>query len=147
MKRCPKLAAMLAGVLLCVGSAFGAVSGIASGGIVFMSGGVGETERQEMTARESEFDLTVWAALKGSCAFVVPDWIWVNDDQGVRVFEVAPEGPLTYLHVGPGRYTVGASFRGVIETRRVTISAVGRRNVYFYWSSAEDVGPARSNAR
>ena len=147
MKRRMTLAAVLVGALLCAGSAYGAASGIATGGVVFMSGGVGETERQEMTVRESEFDLTIWTALKGSCAFVVPERLWVTDAKGKAVFELEPEGPITYLHLGPGRYSVNANYAGVTVTHPVTIPAVGRRNVYFYWSSADDVGPARSNAR
>jgi len=147
MKGRMTLAATLAGALACAGGAFGAVSGIAAGGVVFMSGGIGETERQEMLARETEFDLTIWAALKGSCAFVVPERLWIDDAKGKAVFEIEPEGPITYLHLGPGRYRVNASYSGVTATQAVTIPVVGRRNVYFYWSSAEDVGPARSNAR
>jgi hypothetical protein len=142
-----KLAASLVAALLWAGCAHAAVSGIASGGVVFMSGGIGETERQEMLTRESEFDLTIWTALKGSCAFVVSERLWITDAQGKAVFEMEPEGPITYLHLGPGRYTVTATYDGVIASQAVTIPAVGRRNVFFYWSSAQDVGPARTNPR
>ncbi|MCU0898605.1 MAG: hypothetical protein MUC55_14075 [Burkholderiales bacterium] len=142
-----KPAATLVATLVGVGCAHAAVSGIAAGGVVFMSGGIGETERQEMLARESEFDLTIWTALKGSCAFVVPERLWITDAKGKAVFEMEPEGPITYLHLGPGRFSVNAMYSGVTVTQPVTIPAVGRRNVFFYWSSAADVGPARANPR
>lgn len=142
-----KLAALLFATLAGVGCAHAAVSGIASGGVVFMSGGIGETERQEMLARESEFDLTIWTALKGSCAFIVPERLWITDAKGKAVFEMEPDGPITYLHLGPGRYTVTATYEGVIASQAVTIPAVGRRNVFFYWSSAADVGPTRATPR
>jgi len=142
-----KLVASLVATLAGVGCAHAAVSGIASGGVVFMSGGIGETERQEMLARESEFDLTIWTALKGSCAFIVPERLWITDAKGAPVFEMEPEGPITYLHLGPGRYSVNAMYSGVTVTQPVTIPAVGRRNVFFYWTSAADVGPTRATPR
>jgi hypothetical protein len=147
MKPSRKLAATIVSALLCASGANAAVSGIAADGVVFMSGGIGETEREEMLARESEFDLTIWTALKGSCAFVVPERLWITDAKGRAVFEMAPEGPITYLHLGPGRYTVTVTYEGVIASQAVTIPAVGRRNVFFYWTSAADVGPTRANPR
>jgi hypothetical protein len=142
-----KLGASLVAALLWAGCAHAAVSGIASGGVVFMSGGIGETEREEMLAREPEFDLTIWTALKGSCAFIVPERLWITDAKGKAVFEMEPEGPITYLHLGPGRFSVNAMYGGVTVTQPVTIPAIGRRNVFFYWSSAADVGPTRANPR
>ncbi len=129
------------------GAAWGAVSGIAANGVVFLSGGVGADEREEMASRSGEFDLVVWTAERGSCGFVVPERLWVTDARGVLVFEMAPEGPITYLHLGPGRYVVRATFDGVAESQAVVIPAAGRRSVYFYWPAAQAAGPTRSNAR
>ncbi|MCU0805558.1 MAG: hypothetical protein MUF79_10795 [Burkholderiales bacterium] len=147
MRSCRKLAPAIALAILCSGTAAAAVSGIAAGGVVFLSGGIGETERQEMLTREPEFDLTIWTALKGSCAFVVPERLWITDAKGKAVFEMEPEGPITYLHLGPGRFSVNAMYSGVTVTQPVTIPAVGRRNVFFYWTSAAEVGPTRANPR
>jgi hypothetical protein len=38
-------------------------------------------------------------------------------------------------------------YSGVTVTQPVTIPAVGRRNVFFYWTSAAEVGPTRANPR
>ncbi|MCX7892551.1 MAG: hypothetical protein N2544_09350 [Burkholderiales bacterium] len=141
------LAALFVVLAALGGAAWSAVSGIAANGVVFLSGGVGADEREEMASRGGEFDLVVWAAERGSCGFVVPERLWVTDPRGVLVFELAPEGPITYLHLGPGRYVVRATFNGVAESQAVVIPAVGRRNVYFYWPGAEAASPSRSNAR
>lgn len=118
------------------GAAWGAVSGIAANGVVFMSGGVGADEREEMAVRAGEFDLTVWTAERGSCAFVVPERLWVTDARGATVFEIQPEGPVTYLHLGPGRYVVRATVEGVVESQTVVVPPAGRANAYLYWPAA-----------
>lgn len=89
------------------------------GGVDVLNGGASLGEAEYMKQRARDFPLQLLFSGKGG-EYGVADQVTVR--QGDReVVSVPDAGPYVLLAVPPGRYTVEASFDGVVEKRSVTV--------------------------
>jgi len=90
-------------------------------GVPYLSGGVGDEERRQMLAQAARFPLRMVFSLP-SGAYMVADEVTISGPHGV-VFSARDAGPWLMLALPPGRYTVKASFNGVVQQRQLKIGA------------------------
>ncbi|VVN16981.1 hypothetical protein PS662_04151 [Pseudomonas fluorescens] len=105
-------------------------------GVAYLSGGIGEDEAkaiQQATGYNLHMTFSVGAEGK-----YVPDVdVIIQKAQGQTVLTLSQAGPLVYVQLPPGKYTVIATRNG--EERRDTadVESGAARNMVFNWKGDE----------
>jgi hypothetical protein len=106
------------------------------GGVRYVSGGVGASERDELEAVGRSFNLKlVFATRDGHYLSDVA--VRIVDARNNVVLDADSEGPLFYVELRPGAYSVSASGFGHRLDRRVTVGADKQTQLVFHWPWAE----------
>lgn len=124
---------LLAGALAVAGSAAAQLALQSANGIRYASGGIGESERDELMLVLPDYNLKLVAAAQNSGAFLADVRLAVLDARGAKVLDTTLEGPWFVARFPPGRYTLALVRGGVTQKRVVTVPAQGRRVEYVYW--------------
>jgi len=127
MDRCIPVLAMMAVVLLpfCME--------VRAADMPYLSGGVGADAREDLLAKEKEYNLKLTAAEK-SGAYLANVKVVIESVRKERVLDTTMEGPILLAKLTPGTYTIRATSDGQTLTQTVTIPAQGLRQVDFRWS-------------
>ncbi len=75
-------------------------------GVTYMSGGVGENERDLMRQTGDAFNLWLWFVLKGTPNYLADLRALVIDAKGNPVVDVITDGPWLFAKLSPGKYTI-----------------------------------------
>ena len=127
-----RVAMVLCGLVLVVGSVGGAVPEARAADVPYISGGVGTDSREELQAKEGEYNLKiVVAATSGD--FLADVKIVIDSGRNERVLDATMEGPILLAKLSPGTYTVKATSDAQTQTKTVTIPAQGQRQLDFRW--------------
>lgn len=111
------------------------------GEVLYVSGGVGVEEREDLLLKVPDANLRVTTAEQGSGAFLAAAELEIIDDCGVARIAIRLDGPIFLAKLKPGRYQLRLTHDGRLQTRLVTVPATGQRSEYFYWRRpAEAVG-------
>lgn len=109
------------------------------GGIRYLSGGVGESERTELNAQSSQYNLHLMFAKQGSGEYLSAVRVNILDARGTPVLTTQSTGPWFFVQLPPGDYSVEATPTvqvGLNQTQRkqVHITESGQSKSDFYWS-------------
>ncbi|HEX6736067.1 MAG TPA: carboxypeptidase-like regulatory domain-containing protein [Azonexus sp.] len=102
------------------------------GNIAYLSGGIGDEEREAIRARERDFNLKLLFAERDG-AYLADVAVQVLDAKGQPVFEIPAAGPFLLLKLPPGRYQVKATANGRQQQARLSLPAKGRQDSIFRW--------------
>lgn len=108
------------------------------GDIRYVSGGVGESERAELNALSSQFNLHLLFATRGSGEYLSAVQVNILDARSGPVLSAESKGPWFYAQLPPGDYRVEVTptgRRGQDETQRKTVhlDGSGQARFDFYW--------------
>jgi hypothetical protein len=126
MDRCIQVLATTVVVLLMLSVAARAAD------VPYISGGVGADAREELLAKEKEYNLKIIAAAK-SGDYLADVKVVIESTRKERVLDTTMEGPILLAKLAPGMYTIRATFDGQTLTRTVAIPAQGLRQMDFRW--------------
>jgi hypothetical protein len=126
MDRCIQVLATTAVVLLAFSMEVRAAD------VPYMSGGVGADAREELLAKEKEYNLKIIAAEK-SGDYLADVKVVIESSRKERVLDTTMEGPILLAKLAPGTYTIRATSGSQTLTQTVTIAAQGLRQVDFRW--------------
>lgn len=102
------------------------------GAVRYLTGGVGEDERQELADRAAQYTLRITAARRKSGDFLADCKVAVT--RGTQtVLEAEMDGPVLLARLEPGLYRVRVEFEGKSQERQVTIGRTGMQSLYLYW--------------
>jgi hypothetical protein len=127
MNRCIQMLATAAVLLLTI-DARGA-------DVPYLSGGVGADARQELLAKERDYNLKIVAAAT-SGDYLADVQVVIESARKERVLDATMDGPILLAKLAPGTYTIRATFDAKTLTRTATIAAQGLRQVDFRWEVA-----------
>lgn len=123
----------LAGLTVLLGTLPAAAEDAELDTVPFLTGGVGEQEREALQAAAEDYNLKlVFARADG--AFVADVQVTVTDSEGSTLLDVTSEGPLLFAKLPPGSYTVKATYRGDTKESTASVGETGRRTLDFRWS-------------
>jgi hypothetical protein len=89
-------------------------------GIPYSAGGVGLDQRHEMQRLAASHNLLVkFAEANGD--YLVPDTVSVRKGN-TEVLSVTDAGPLLYVNLPNGTYTVAATYKGVVRSKSVSVA-------------------------
>lgn len=105
-------------------------------GITYLSGGVGEDEAKAIQ-QATGYNLHMTFAIGPENKYVPDVDVAIQKVPGQTVLTLSDAGPLVYVQLPPGKYTVVATRNG--EERRDTaeVGSGAARNLVFHWNSDE----------
>lgn len=126
---------LLAAVLLAMGAvapAFAELSPIQQGAVTYISGGVGDDEIAAMKSSIGAYNLLISNSEKDG-SFTAGIDVVIRDGHGQAVLNARNTGPLLYVKLPPGDYTLDAIYRGVENVRDATIGSKRPTEINFIW--------------
>ena len=107
----------------------------ATGGIPYVSGGIGFSEREELAQVKSQYNLRLLFAVKGSGSYLSDIKVRIDDATGPTLLTAVSKGPLFYVALPPGLYNLILDNAGQVQTMQVAIPDSGATERSFYWVS------------
>jgi hypothetical protein len=100
--------------------------------VPYISGGAGDDARQELLAKERDYNLKIITADK-SGDYLAGVQVVIESARKERVLDTTMEGPILLVKLTPGAYTIRATSDAKTLARSVTIAAQGLRQADFRW--------------
>ncbi|MFJ7284805.1 carboxypeptidase regulatory-like domain-containing protein [Pseudomonas sp. NPDC099000] len=105
-------------------------------GITYLSGGIGEDEAKAIQ-QSTGYNLHMTFSV-GSEGKYVPDVeLVIQSAQGQSVLILTQAGPLVYVQLPAGKYTVVATRNGEAKRDTTDVGSAGVRNLVFNWKGDE----------
>ncbi|CAG0992943.1 hypothetical protein MTYP_02382 [Methylophilaceae bacterium] len=103
--------------------------------VVYVSGGIGYCESQEMQriAREYPLELMFVRKARASEQFLASIPVTIKDGKGNLVLETVTQGPILLVKLPAGKYVATGEYNGVVKTHRLAVTQKYQR-VAFVWS-------------
>jgi hypothetical protein len=95
-------------------------------GIPYVSGGIGEGEREAMRPMSADYNLWLWFATKDTGANLADVQVTVQDKNQTPVLDVVSDGPWLMARLPAGTYKVKATSDGATQVKTVTVGAAAR---------------------
>ncbi|WP_226499810.1 carboxypeptidase regulatory-like domain-containing protein [Pseudomonas sp. MWU16-30322] len=104
-------------------------------GINYLSGGIGVDEAKAIQ-QSTGYNLHMTFAVGAQDQYTADVDVMIQKSPGQTVLTLTQTGPLVYVQLPPGKYTVVATRNG--ETRRdeTDVGSGGARNLVFHWNDA-----------
>ena len=112
-----------------------------SGGVQYVSGGIGADESHDMQAAASQWPLALeFAVRSGNLAqWLANVDVRIADRHGREVLHTLSDGPLLFAQLAPGDYTIRADADGRAIERHVHIGPGGHAKLTLVWPAGTDV--------
>ncbi|MBL8697909.1 MAG: hypothetical protein JNK67_06035 [Alphaproteobacteria bacterium] len=102
------------------------------GTVRYLSGGVGEDEKQEIIDRAAQYTFRITTAHKKSGDFLADCKVTVTKGNQT-VLEAVMDGPVLLAKLDPGTYRLRAEFENKPQDRQFTVGRTGMVSLYLYW--------------
>lgn len=88
--------------------------------VEYVAGGVGLDAREQMQNRANSYNVRLMFAESGG-EFLVPESVSVSRGN-IDVLRVADAGPLLFMNLPNGTYTVNASYKGMVRSKAIQVA-------------------------
>ncbi|MEQ1775806.1 MAG: carboxypeptidase regulatory-like domain-containing protein [Burkholderiales bacterium] len=105
-----------------------------TGGVSYVSGGVGTDSIDRLSALSKDFNLKLVFALN-SGDYVSGVGVAISDTAGKSLLNIMSDGPWLLTKLPAGNYQIVATFAGTAVTRRATVGAANLNTVDMRWAS------------
>lgn len=104
------------------------------GPVSFVSGGVGEDERQEIKNLSPGYPLELLFVTKGSPNEYLADIkVQIKDKDGKVVLDTISQGPFLLAKMPPGKYSISADSEGTVKRQTIQVAGGKTQRVVFVW--------------
>jgi len=104
-----------------------------SGGVSYMTGGVGLDESAAIKAAEKDFNLSLLFAQTKRGEYLSDVKVSIADKAGKTVLKVVSDGPMLLVRLPAGAYKVSADHGGKTLVKTVQVAAKGVARASFVW--------------
>lgn len=111
---------------------------IQQGDVTYITGGIGEDEAEAMRASASAYNLLVTNARRDG-SFTAGIDVVIRDGHGQTVLMAKDTGPLFFVRLPPGAYTMDALYNGIEKVKDVVIAPHRPAEISLIWP--EMAGP------
>jgi len=109
---------------------------IQQGDVSYITGGIGLTERHALEAARRDYNLQVTNS-ENNGHFTAGANLVIQDGSGQEVLRVNDAGPLLYVKLPAGQYTVHAIFEGVEREKSAKIGDKGTTTINLVWPTED----------
>jgi hypothetical protein len=102
------------------------------GNVAYISGGIGDEERDEIRLRERDFNVKLLFS-EHDGAYLGNVDVAILNPKGETVFQAKSTGPFLLLQLPGGNYVINASTNGQLQQRKVLINGKTRYEGVFRW--------------
>lgn len=120
--------------------------GVTATGIAYVSGGVAESEGDDLLAQRKNYSFWLTTVSKGSGGFLADVRVRIVDERtGQPVLEHTLDGPWLFANLPPGRYRVEGTYREFADSREqtlrrsTTVSKGSLRQMLMYFDTSDRV--------
>jgi hypothetical protein len=103
--------------------------------VPYVSGGIGADEREQLRAKEGEYNLKIVTA-ETSGDYLARVRVVIESAANERLVDTTLDGPILLARVPPGSYTITATAGSESHTQTVTVPAAALQQVDFRWGPA-----------
>ncbi|BBP01393.1 hypothetical protein [Sulfuriferula nivalis] len=104
----------------------------------FVNGGIGVDEQTMMHNVANEYPLHIEFSKSERGTFLADIPVSIKDSHGKVVFELKDAGPMLYVRLPKGTYTVNAVFDGEAQSGKVTLDGKHNKRVVLHWKRPAD---------
>lgn len=101
-------------------------------GVRYVSGGVSEDERQELSALSDQFNLELMFAVQGGGEYMADVRVRILDSKGGVVLDALSKGPYFLAQLPTGAYTVEASANNQNQQKKAQVGSA-QAKLSFSW--------------
>lgn len=105
-------------------------------GVAYLSGGIGEDEAKAIQ-QATGYNLHMTFSIRPEGKYVPDVDVIVQKPQGQPVLTLSQAGPLVYVQLPPGRYTVVATRNGEARHDTAEVGSGSPRQLVFNWKGEE----------
>lgn len=120
--------------------------GRGAGGEPYATGGVASEERDLLLKRRQGFNVWITTVAKKSGAYLADVRVRVVDTASRMVLETTLEGPLLFIALKPGQYSIEATLEQQKQVRAVAVGVKSRHELYFYFDVEAETTPPEADA-
>jgi hypothetical protein len=102
-------------------------------GVRYVQGGVGEEEREAISALRKDFNLELVFAAKGGGNYLADVDVTIRDAKGAEVLRARADAPIMLVQLPAGRYSLEAVYDGKTQKRALSVPARGRQQAGVYF--------------
>jgi len=102
--------------------------------IPYLNGGIGNEEAATIRSKANDFSLRLMFAEGPNNELTANVPVVITDARGDPVLALSDAGPLLYVMLPKGSYTVTAQAHEVAKTEHVTLDGTQGKDVAFHWS-------------
>jgi len=135
----PLAAALLTGTVFAATTVRAADKPEAS--VPVLVGGITKDDEAAMQHRAHQWPMRLVFSERRDNEFVADVDLVVRDAKGHQVLALDDTGPMTYVNLPPGHYTVEASFDGHKQVRQVALDGHDGQDVYIHWRGTAATDP------
>ena len=103
------------------------------GEVIFVTGGVGTDEQQAMKDMKSEYNLSLLFSEKGSGEYISDVKVRIKDTNGNICLEAVSDGPMLFVKLKPGRYTVTVDRNGNVFDKQINLEGAKHSSLSLSW--------------
>lgn len=132
--RFPRLSAAIL-LTICSAPAFAGLpfpTPVQQGEVTYITGGIGDDEIEAMKASVGAYNLLISNAEKDN-SFTAGIDVTIRDGHGQVVLDAKDTGPLLYIKLAPGDYTLDALYHGVENVKDITIVPGRSTEINLVW--------------
>ncbi len=106
----------------------------------YVNGGIGEEDQAMMRRIAGEFPLRLEFSQGERGAYLTDIPVTITDEHGKTVLNLSSVGPMLFVRLPKGTYTVRAESKGVAQSSKVTLNDKRGKRVVLHWNyPAEDI--------
>jgi hypothetical protein len=102
-------------------------------GVEYRSGGVGKEERDALHLAAAKYPLKIVLSAGAEAAFLNDATVRATCSSGTASFEADGVGPLVFVDLPPGSYSVAVTARGSTTQQSVSLGADKQTAISFAW--------------
>jgi hypothetical protein len=107
----------------------------------YVNGGIGDAQIRYMQSIAKNWPMRIMFSQLKANEFVAGVNLQITDSKNFKFLQLEDAGPLTYVELPAGTYNVTATYMGQPQTRKLTVSKNGKRDLHFHWKGIVESDP------
>ena len=107
----------------------------------YVNGGIGDGQTVYMKSIAKNWPMRIMFSQLKADEFISGVNLLITDKRDTTYLQLDSAGPLTYVQLPPGTYSVTASFEGQSQTRKVTLGGKNKSDLHFHWKGVVKKDP------